>query len=97
MPNSKIGVEKIIEKAIDKTIDKQLKTLAKTLRDLRENTTNQDGKCWTQRDVASMLQITYQSYQAYERGVAYPTLQNFLKLAEIYDVSLDYLVGKKEI
>jgi transcriptional regulator with XRE-family HTH domain len=82
---------------MDKAIEKQLKTLAKTLRDLRENTTNKDGKCWTQRDVASMLQITYQSYQAYERGIAYPTLQNFLKLAEIYDVSLDYLVGKKEI
>ncbi len=82
---------------MDKVIEKQLKTLAKTLRDLRENTENKDGKCWTQRDVASMLQITYQSYQAYERGIAYPTLQNFLKLAEIYDVSLDYLVGKKEI
>lgn len=83
--------------SMDKEVQKQLKTLAKTLRELRENTVNKDGKCWTQRDVALMLQITYQSYQAYERGISYPTLQNFLKLAEIYDVSLDYLVGKKEI
>ena len=51
---------------------------------------------WTQSDVAIKLGISYQSYQAYERGVAVPTLQNFIKLANLYDVSLDFLVGKKE-
>ena len=77
-------------------IEKQLRTLSKTLCELRENTLKEDGKCFTQSDVADMLGITYQSYQAYERGVSYPSLQNFLKLAEIFDVSLDYLVGKKD-
>lgn len=51
----------------------------------------------TQTQVADKLGITYQSYQAYERGVALPTLKNFVKLADIYDVSLDYLVGRKEL
>ncbi|MBO5926656.1 MAG: helix-turn-helix transcriptional regulator [Clostridia bacterium] len=82
---------------MDNKINKQLKTLSKTLCELRERTLKPDGKSWTQRDVASMLGIQYQSYQAYERGVSYPSLQNFLKLAEIYDVSLEYLVGKKDI
>ena len=77
-------------------IDKQLKVFSKTLCELRENTLKENGKCFTQSDVAEMLGITYQSYQAYERGVSLPSLQNFLKLAEIFDVSLDYLVGKKE-
>ena len=77
-------------------IEKQLKSLSKTLCELRENTMKVDGKPFTQRDVAEMLGITYQSYQAYERGVAYPSLQNFLKLAEIFDVTLEYLVGKKD-
>lgn len=52
---------------------------------------------WTQTDVAEKLNIKYQSYQAYELGVSVPTLQNFIALAELYDVSLDFLVGKKDI
>lgn len=36
-------------------------------------------------------------YQAYEIGKAVPTLQNFIKLADLYDVSLDYLIGRKEL
>ncbi len=51
---------------------------------------------WTQAFVAGELGITYQSYQAYERGLALPTLENFVKLADLYEVSLDYLLGRKE-
>ena len=51
---------------------------------------------FTQRDVASKLNIAYQSYQAYERGVALPTLQNFIKLANLYEISLDELIGRKD-
>ncbi len=50
----------------------------------------------TQQDVALHLKISYQSYQAYERGIAVPSLKNFIKLADFFDVSLDYLVGKKD-
>ena len=35
----------------------------------------------TQQQVAEKLEVTYQSYQAYERGIALPNLKNFLKLA----------------
>ena len=51
---------------------------------------------FTQQQVAEKLGISYQSYQAYERGITLPNLKNFLKMANIYDVSLDYLVGHKE-
>lgn len=50
----------------------------------------------TQKQIAKNLGITYQSYQAYERKTAIPSLPILIKLAEFYDVSLDYLLGRKE-
>ncbi len=70
---------------------KSLEKLPSILYELR----TQSG--WTQTDVAEKLNIKYQSYQAYELGISVPSLQNFIALAELYDVSLDYLVGKKDI
>ncbi len=49
---------------------------------------------YTQKQVAEKLGITYQSYQAYEQMKALPSLPIFIKLAEIYDVSLDSLIGR---
>lgn len=51
---------------------KELKYLSKNLRELRAETG------LTQREVADKLDITYQSYQAYELGITVPTLQNFI-------------------
>ncbi|MBR1983518.1 MAG: helix-turn-helix transcriptional regulator [Clostridia bacterium] len=82
---------------MDKKIDKQLKNLGRELQYLREHLPLKRGKQWTQQDVANELGIRYQSYQAYELGKAYPSLKNFLKLAKLFDVSLDSLVGKKDI
>lgn len=70
---------------------KGLEKLPKILYELR----TQYG--WTQSEVADKLFIKYQSYQAYELGVSVPSLKNFIALAELYDVSLDYLIGKKDI
>ena len=67
---------------------KELLNLSKNLRELR----NETGL--TQRDVAEKLGITYQSYQAYELGLTVPTLQNFIKLAKLFDVSLEELLEK---
>ena len=63
-----------------------LYNLAKNLKALRL----QYG--YTQKQVAEKLGIATQSYQAYEWGVNVPTLQNFIKLARLYDVSLDDLL-----
>lgn len=48
-------------------------------------------------DVAKLLNISYQSYQNYERGKTLPTLPNFIRLADLYGLSLDALIGRKEL
>lgn len=64
----------------------ELYRLAENLKELRL----QYG--YTQQYVASQIGIKYQSYHAYESGVTIPTLRNFIKLAKLYDVSLDDLI-----
>lgn len=68
-------------------IDRKILEFSKIIKELRL----QNGL--TQRQVAIKLEISYQSYQAYELGITLPTFQNFLKIANLYNVSLDYLVG----
>lgn len=50
----------------------------------------------TQRDIANSLGITQPSYIRYENGKSEPTLENLVKLAEIFDVSVDYLLGRTD-
>lgn len=64
----------------------ELKNLARNLKDLRKQFE------YTQTFVAAQIGISYQSYQNYEWGVTVPTLQNFIKLAKLYGISLDELV-----
>lgn len=47
---------------------------------------------YTQQYVADQIGIKVQSYHAYEIGLTLPTLQNFVKLANLYDISLDELI-----
>lgn len=65
----------------------ELYHLAENLQELRK----QYG--YTQKSVAEKIGITYQSYQAYERGITVPTLQNFIKLAKLFDVSYEELLS----
>ncbi len=51
----------------------------------------------TQRDVAAHLGIAQSSYIRYENGKAEPTLENLVKIADLFDVSTDYLLGRKDI
>ena len=50
----------------------------------------------TQVDVASKLGISQQAYAAWERGVKKPTQDNLVKIAQILNVSVDYLVGNSQ-
>ena len=65
---------------------KELYNLGKNLKELRLH------YGYTQQQVADQLGIKVSSYQAYEWGKAVPTLQNFIKLAKLYDVALDDLI-----
>lgn len=50
----------------------------------------------TQVDVASKLGISQQAYASWERGAKKPTQDNLVKIAQILNVSVDYLVGNSE-
>lgn len=48
---------------------------------------------WKQNDVAQILSCSQSVYSRYESGVRQPSLDIIKKLADIYDVSVDYLMG----
>lgn len=49
---------------------------------------------FTQRYMADALGISQPSYIRYESGSSEPTLENLAKIADILDVSVDYLLGR---
>ena len=51
---------------------------------------------FTQRQIADYLQMAQPSYIRYENGSSQPTLENLVKLADLFDVSADYLLGREE-
>ena len=60
----------------------------KRLKDLREDADK------TQSDIAEMLGTTAQYYGRYEKGEIELPLSRAIQLADYYDISLDYLVGR---
>ena len=52
---------------------------------------------FSQREMAKFLNISQPSYIRYENGKAEPSLENLSKIARIFDVSTDYLVGLSDI
>ena len=60
------------------------------IRDLREDS---DKK---QIEVAKYLNIDQSTYSDYENGKINVPIEQLIKLADFYDVSLDYLVGRSE-
>ncbi len=48
----------------------------------------------TQRDIAKILKINQVTYHGYESGKHEPSLGILIKIADYYETSLDYLVGR---
>lgn len=48
----------------------------------------------SQKEVADQIKISAPAYFKYENGDAKPTIENLKKLADFYNVSIDYLVGR---
>ena len=46
--------------------------------------------------MADYLQMAQPSYIRYENGSAEPSLENLVKIADYFDVSVDYLLGRAE-
>lgn len=50
----------------------------------------------TQVDVAGKLGISQQAYASWERGIKKPTQENLVKISQVLNVSIDYLVGNSD-
>ncbi|ELK46189.1 helix-turn-helix transcriptional regulator [Halobacillus sp. BAB-2008] len=52
---------------------------------------------WTQDYIARQIGVARTTYTAYERGTKIPTLDTVNKIADLFDVSTDYLLGRSDI
>ncbi len=50
----------------------------------------------TQEDVAAYLGLSRSTYTCYEIGTSMPSAQNLCALADLFEVNLDYLLGRGE-
>lgn len=60
------------------------------IRDLRED------KDLKQKDLAAYLAIDQSTYSDYENGRINVPIEQLIKIADYYDVSLDYIVGRTD-
>ena len=51
---------------------------------------------FTQKLLAEKLGVSLTAYQYYESGRNAPSLDNLILLADLFNVSLDYLVGRDD-
>ncbi|RDV25863.1 helix-turn-helix domain-containing protein [Lysinibacillus capsici] len=66
-------------------------TLSERLVSLRES------KGLTQVDVSEKLGIKRARYNAWEQGLSQPNIEMLKSIAELYNISTDYLVGKSDM
>ena len=64
------------------------RNMSEILRELRTS------KKATQSDIAKLLGLTTNAYQSYERGTSEPSCKTLRILADYYDVTVDYLLGR---
>ena len=63
--------------------------ISKRLKELRKK----NG--YSQNEVAIYCDITEKAYQNYELKTRLPKIDVLVKIADLYKISLDYLVGRK--
>lgn len=51
-------------------------------------------KKYSQNSIADILNITKATYSKYELGIITPSIDKIIILANLYKVSIDYLIGK---
>ena len=62
--------------------------IGKIIADLRKE------KSWSQTDLANKSKVSREMIGRYERGDAIPSIEAAKKIADAFEVSLDYLVGE---
>ena len=64
--------------------------VANSLKDLRKS------RCLSQRDVARMLNVTQQAIASWENGRTEPSNMALVEIADYFNVSVDYLLGRTD-
>ncbi len=54
------------------------------------------NKGYTQQKLADMINVGLRSYQNYEGNDRHPTYELLVQIADILDVSIDWLLGRDE-
>jgi HTH-type transcriptional regulator, competence development regulator len=72
-----------------------MQTFGERLKHLREKKKQENPK-WTQEYVADLVGVARTTYTAYERGTKQPQLDTVNKLADLFGVSADYLLGRTD-
>lgn len=60
------------------------------IRDLRED------RDLTQKEIADILHIKQNTYSQYENGHRQIPIESLIKLARLYDTSIDYILGETD-
>ena len=61
---------------------------AENLRTLRKE------RKWSQQDLSLKIHFSQQSISQWEQGLSEPTLSSLWALAEVFEISVDELIGK---
>ena len=69
--------------------------LPERLKEFREKLKDQDRK-WTQQYVADKIGVARVTYTAYENGTKTPPPDIINKVADLFDVTADYLLGRSD-
>lgn len=67
-----------------------MEIFAQRLKELRKE------KRKKQTEMAEFLKVSPRSYQYYESATFYPEVPSLIKLADYFEVSLDYLLGRTD-
>ena len=65
-----------------------MKSVGETIADLR--TEREMG----QKELAALLNVSVGTISNYEKGVHFPDLDSLRKMADLFDVTVDYLLGR---
>lgn len=66
-------------------------TFAQRMKQLRKE------KNLKQQQLADQFSVKLRTYQGYEYGESYPEVAKLVAIADFFDVSLDYLMGRSEM
>ena len=50
---------------------------------------------YTQKQIAKMLNVTQSAYSQYENNIIEPDIKTMIKIANIFDISLDMLLERE--